>query len=120
MRRQICSWYDAAFADEPRIERVPMNPDCVPSRHLYQVLVDHRDDVVGRLQQAQIYPGVHYRDNTVYKMYSDQAGQCPAAERASNRLLSLPLHLRLSKDDVLRVSQALKNAVQELNLSSTL
>jgi dTDP-4-amino-4,6-dideoxygalactose transaminase len=94
---------------------VPMNPDCVPSRHLYQVLVDHRDEVVGKLQQAQIYPGVHYRDNTVYGMYSDQAGQCPAAESASNRLLSLPLHLRLTQDDVLRVSQALKKAVQELN-----
>jgi dTDP-4-amino-4,6-dideoxygalactose transaminase len=114
-RRQICAWYDAAFADEPRIERVRMNPDCVPSRHLYQVMVDHRDDVVGRLQQAQIYPGVHYRDNTVYSMYHDQAGQCPVAERASNRLLSLPLHLRLTQDDVLRVSQALKIAVQELN-----
>jgi dTDP-4-amino-4,6-dideoxygalactose transaminase len=115
VRRQICAWYDEEFDDEPRIQPVRMNPDCVPSRHLYQVLVDHRDDVVGHLQQAQIYPGVHYRDNTVYKMYHAQAGKCPAAESASNRLLSLPLHLRLTRDDVLRVSQMLKAAVQALN-----
>jgi dTDP-4-amino-4,6-dideoxygalactose transaminase len=112
-RRQVCAWYDELLADERRIERVPMAPDCLPSRHLYQVLIADRDAVVGRLQAEKIFPGVHYRDNTVYSMYRDQAGRCPVADRASNRLLSLPLHLRLTREDVARVAACLKAAVSQ-------
>jgi dTDP-4-amino-4,6-dideoxygalactose transaminase len=90
-----------------------MAPDCEPSRHLYQVLVDNRDDVVGALNQAKIYPGVHYRDNTLYSMYRYAHGTCPNAARASDRLISLPLHLRLTRDDVERVAHELKAAVRE-------
>jgi dTDP-4-amino-4,6-dideoxygalactose transaminase len=112
-RRQIAAWYDELLADEPRIERVPLAPDCVPSRHLYQVLVDNRDEVMAALNRAQIYPGVHYRDNTIYGMYHDAHGTCPNAARASDRLISLPLHLRLTREDVERVAHALKQAVRE-------
>ncbi len=112
-RRQIAAWYDELLADEPRIERVPMAPDCEPSRHLYQVLLDDRDEVVSALNRAKIYPGVHYRDNTLYKMYSAAHGTCPNAARASDRLLSLPIHLRLTHEDVQRVAHELKAAVRE-------
>jgi dTDP-4-amino-4,6-dideoxygalactose transaminase len=112
-RRQIAAWYDELLADEPRIERVPMAPNSEPSRHLYQVLLDDRDQVVSTLNRAKIYPGVHYRDNTLYSMYSNAQGTCPSAARASNRLLSLPIHLRLTQDDVARVSHELKAAVRE-------
>ncbi len=112
-RRQIAAWYDELLADEPRIERIPMAPDSEPSRHLYQVLLDDRDEVVSALNRAQIYPGVHYRDNTLYSMYSVAQGTCPRAAQASDRLLSLPIHLRLTHDDVARVAHELKAAVQE-------
>lgn len=111
-RRQVCTWYDELLADEPHIERIPIAPDCVPSRHLYQVLLDNRDDVVGALNQAKIYPGVHYRDNTLYSMYHEAHGTCPNAARASDRLLSLPLHLRLTREDIERIAHELKTAVR--------
>ena len=56
-RRQICAWYDDLFADERRIERIPTAVDCLPSRHLYQVMLDNRDKTVSTLQEAKIYPG---------------------------------------------------------------
>jgi len=112
-RRQIAAWYDELLTDEPAITRVPMVPDCEPSRHLYQVLVDHRDDVMGALNRVQIYPGVHYRDNTLYSMYHDAYGTCPIAAHASDHLISLPLHLRLTRGDVERVAHELKQAVRE-------
>ncbi|MCC7450158.1 MAG: DegT/DnrJ/EryC1/StrS family aminotransferase [Anaerolineae bacterium] len=112
-RREVCAWYDELLADEPRIERIPITPDCVPSRHLYQVLLDNRDEVVGVLNRAKIYPGVHYRDNTLYGMYRTAHGTCPKAAHASDRLLSLPLHLRLTRADVERVAHELKTAVRE-------
>jgi dTDP-4-amino-4,6-dideoxygalactose transaminase len=109
-RREIAAWYDEALAGAPAIERVPMAAGCVPARHLYQVLVDGRDAVMLKLNAASIYPGVHYRDNTVYRMYADGAGSCPRAARASDRLISLPMHLRLGRAEVTRVAQALRDA----------
>jgi dTDP-4-amino-4,6-dideoxygalactose transaminase len=110
-RRQLADWYDESLADEPSIHRVPVAPGCVSARHLYQVMVDHRDEVMLSLNQRQIYPGVHYRDNTYYAMYAYADNTCPRARQASSRLISLPMHLRLSYRDVQRVCQALKQAV---------
>ncbi|HLY29182.1 MAG TPA: DegT/DnrJ/EryC1/StrS family aminotransferase [Aggregatilineales bacterium] len=112
-RRKVASWYDELLADETRIERIPMAPNCEPSRHLYQILVDNRDEVMAALNRAQIFPGVHYRDNTLYRMYRSAQGTCPNAAKASDRLISLPMHLRLTRSDVERVAAELKLAVQE-------
>lgn len=109
-RRQIASWYDELLDGE--LARVPIAPGCEPSRHLYQVLVDNRDDVMVALNKQQIYPGVHYRENTIYRMYDYAVGTCPRADQASQRLISLPLHLRLSQADVDRVGRSLLNAVK--------
>ncbi len=109
-RREIAAWYDEALAPSTAIQRVPMAAGCVPSRHLYQVMVDARDAVMVTLNASGIYPGVHYRDNTVYRMYASSAGTCPRAARASDRIISLPMHLRLRREDVARVASALAAA----------
>jgi dTDP-4-amino-4,6-dideoxygalactose transaminase len=106
-RREVCAWYDELLAREPRIERVPIAPGCVSARHLYQVMVDQRDQVMLALNDSKIYPGVHYRDNTTYRMYAYARGTCPCSHRASERLVSLPLHLRLTYQDVQRIAQTL-------------
>ncbi len=110
-RRQLSTWYDKYLVNEPSIQCVPMAPDCEPSRHLYQIMVDQRDEVMLALNGQQIYPGVHYRDNTMYDMYKYAAGTCPRSRRASDTLISLPMHLSLSEQDVRRISQALKDIV---------
>ncbi len=111
IRRRLAGWYDRAFEGAGGVERIPMAPGCVPSRHLYQVLVDDRDRVVRKLNQRSIYPGVHYRDNTEFRMYRYAGGTCPRARRASERVISLPLHLRLERADVERVVAALLEIV---------
>lgn len=107
-RRQIAAWYDEELADVAAVGRVPMSADCVPSRHLYQILLDDRDGLMGHLNAAQIFPGVHYRDNTEYSMYAEAKGTCPRSMAASERLMSLPMHLGLSREDVARVGQEIR------------
>jgi dTDP-4-amino-4,6-dideoxygalactose transaminase len=63
------------------------------------------------LNNQQIYPGVHYRDNTVYRMYAYARETCPRSWSASERLISLPLHLRLTYADVQRICRALTATV---------
>ena len=52
------------------------------------------------LNENDIFPGVHYVENTQYRMYAYARGTCPKAEYYSERILSLPLHMRLRFEDV--------------------
>ena len=112
-RRQVCSWYDMLLKDTPQIQRIPMSPDCISSRHLYQIAVNRRDEVMLALNQANIYPGVHYRDNTLYRMYAYAQETCPRSMEASERIISLPLHLRLTYNQVEYICNNLKQIVSE-------
>lgn len=113
-RRQIAAWYDQLFADAPFVRTVPVPPGCESARHLYQIMVENRDEVMLALNAQQIYPGVHYRDNTAYRMYAYGQSTCPRAARASETLISLPMHLRLSYADVVRVANAVKSLSHKL------
>jgi dTDP-4-amino-4,6-dideoxygalactose transaminase len=113
-RRQIAAWYEANLSNIPGIEIVPTAPGCESSRHLFQVLVDYRDEVMASLNTMNIFPGVHYRDNTLYGMFSNSQ-PCPNARQASLRLVSLPMHLRLSYNDVLRVSQSFVDVIGQMS-----
>ena len=104
-RRTLCAWYDEVL--DGKVQRVPVRHGCESARHLYQILVDDRDEIMLGLNECRIFPGVHYRDNTTYPMYAGMRGTCPRAAYASDRLVSLPLHLRLTRDDVARVGAAL-------------
>lgn len=105
-RRQIASWYDDAFSKHhKRIKPIPVADGCESSRHLYMIEVGNRDELMLELNRNGIFPGVHYRDNTEYKMYSYGQGTCPVAHNMSLRTLSLPMHMKLTKEEVDKVAQ---------------
>jgi len=99
-RRQLAKWYDDAFEDSNMVHAVPVPDKCESSRHLYQIEIGNRDELLLALNRVGVYPGVHYRINTRYSMYKYAEGSCPVAEHKSKRLLSLPMHLELKKDDI--------------------
>ena len=99
-RHALARCYDEMFKNEPKIQIIgtPYADEC--SYHIYEIAVDNRDGLLEYLQENDIYPGVHYRDNTEYEMYSYDNGKCPNAHRMSNRIITMPLHMYLTKDDV--------------------
>lgn len=105
-RRDIALRYRAGFAAHPQVRTIPVESGCESATHLFQIRVTNRDEVMARLNDEAIYPGVHYRDNTHYRMFSYADGTCPAARLASEEIISLPLHLRLTDADVDRVIAA--------------
>lgn len=99
-RRELAKCYDAIFAKEPKVQVIgaPYADEC--SYHIYEIAVDNRDGLLEFLQQYDIYAGVHYRDNTEYEMYAYDHGKCPNANVMSNKILTVPLHMHLNKEDV--------------------
>ncbi len=103
-RRRIAGWYADALAGNSKIRLVPLAPDCESATHLVQVRVANRDEVIVSLNRNEVYPGVHYRDNTEYTMYAHAHGSCPRAHAASDEILSLPIHMRIVKQDVAMIA----------------
>jgi len=99
-RRQMCEYYEDRFK-ETGITSIKMHSSCaVPSRHLYQIVVSKRDELMSYLNTQGIYPGVHYRSNTSYKMYEHGVKNCPNAIKYSDTIITLPLHLHLTASDL--------------------
>ncbi|HPU02629.1 MAG TPA: DegT/DnrJ/EryC1/StrS family aminotransferase [Rhodoglobus sp.] len=111
-RRRISALYDSLLGGIDGIERVPMSTQCVPSRHLYQVRVADRDRVMMDLNERSVFAGVHYRDNTEYGVFAAYPAEVPHTRAASNSIISLPLHLGLSDEDVRYVAESLIESVR--------
>jgi UDP-2-acetamido-2-deoxy-ribo-hexuluronate aminotransferase len=86
--------------------------DCVWGQ--YTVFVDERDRVQAALQAAGVPTAVHYprplHRQLAYASYAPAPG-CPEAERAAQRVLSLPMSADLTESDQDRVIAALAAAV---------
>lgn len=114
-RREICKLYDEGFKNNNAIKIVKHNNKCESSRHLYQIMVNNRDNILEYLNNNNIFPGVHYKDNTQYEIYSYGFGTCPNAQKASSELISLPLHLYLTDQEVQYVVQTVNYAINKFN-----
>ena len=112
-RNEIANYYYEKLTTLNKISTIKTSDYCYrSSRHLFQIIVDKslsRDRLVEFLQTNDIYPGVHYRDNTKYDLYSSSNGSCPRAHDYSERILSLPLHLNLVKGDIDRIIDTINN-----------
>lgn len=108
IRRQQALEYSRRLSTE-KYGRIPMNPYCTPSRHLYQILVpaNHRNNIIKYARDNEVQLGVHYKCNTDYPMYTGQAKFVPAARNYSEELISLPIGPHLTEGDIDRVIEVL-------------
>lgn len=111
-RREISEIYDKGFLNKDLITPIPHNIECESSRHLYQIKVPNRNEVMEYLNANDIFPGVHYKDNTQYQMYSYAQGTCPNANKLSEEIISLPLHMFLTEEDIQKVIKTVIKAVK--------
>ena len=64
--------------------------------------------MIDELTDNEIYPGVHYIDNTNYPMYDYAKGTCPKAHKYNEQLITLPIHLKMNSYDCEKVVEIIK------------
>jgi len=105
--------YNERFAGESRITLPPEQPDITHARHLYVIrLTDRggtrRDEFVQNLRSRGIGATVHYDPLHLHPAYRDRfgtkEGMLPITEDIADSLVSLPLHSRLTDEQVARVT----------------
>ncbi len=113
-RRKLAKQYDEILGElSDKIGFIYFPQECIPSRHLYQITVEDREGLISYLNGNGISPGVHYVDNTEYRMYKDFYGRCPNAQYYSNHVLTLPSHLGILDEDVEYICQSIKEFMQD-------
>jgi len=115
-RNRIARRYKELLDDRIKYIEIDKYVD-VCSYHLFQIKVasNKRDDILNELYSHDIYPGVHYIDNTNYKMYAHARDTCPVAHEVSEQLITLPIHLGLTDDDIDRIINVInKEAIETI------
>lgn len=111
-RREIAEIYNKELKNIKGVTIIKHNSECMSSRHLFQIRVKNRDKVMELLNGLCISPGVHYKDNTEYDLYKESYGMCPYSHKVSKELITLPIHLNLTNDDCIKVTNTLKEVLK--------
>jgi dTDP-4-amino-4,6-dideoxygalactose transaminase len=117
----VVARYGQVFGANPGFQVPVERPDCVSAWHLYvlrlrpEVLGVDRNTFIDRLKALNIGTSVHYRPLHMMSFYATKYGfrpeDFPVAMDAYRRMVSLPLHPRLSDEDVQDVIDAVHEAV---------
>ena len=117
-RREIASRYTRAFREIPGVISPAVTADANPAWHLYPIQLDlvhlsaDRAQVFKALRAENIGVNVHYIPVHLHPYYRErfgyQGGEFPVAERAYDRLISLPMFHSMSETDVEDVIEAVR------------
>ena len=110
-RRQMVELYENELKTSAQIQMIGHDPSVVSSRHLFQIAVAKRDQLMEKLAGNGIYCGVHYIPNHRYGLYKPYHQDLPVTDRIADQLISLPLHLGLRDEDVKMISSEILKAV---------
>ncbi len=116
-RRQAAEWYYEQLQDVPVITfREEDRNEAV--HHLFVVQVSHRDKIQQNLQSQGIQTGIHYpvpiHKHECFESEPFATGKTfPHSEKQSAELLSLPMHPKLTREEVISVTDALKKCLNK-------
>lgn len=122
-RREVVDAYTSAFGGLPQLEIPVERPGVESALHIYalrlnldQLSIDRRQ-FIEELKARNIGASVHFIPNHLHPYYRDKYGfqptDFPVAYSNYQRLVSLPLHPRLSRADVEDVIEAVTDVVVE-------
>jgi perosamine synthetase len=118
-RREIARRYNNAFFNIPFVKPLGVNGDVFHAYHLYviRLILDGTDlsqeEIFHTLRESGIGANVHYLPVHLHPYYRNKfmttAGQCPVAEDAYTKIISLPIFQGLSFDKVDYVIECVKS-----------
>ena len=121
-REQVAALYNDAFKDEPALEIPTVQPYVQTAWHLYtlrlnldQLTID-RDQFIDEMSARNIGTSVHFIPIHLHSYYRNKYGYLPCSFPVAydnyRRLVSLPLHPKLSHSDVSDVIESVLDIVK--------
>lgn len=116
-RQSLAKEYSAILAEEPLITLFSHDYEKVVP-HIYVVILDpslDRSKLMGVLSESGIPTGIHYKPNHLLSFFHRKGIQAlPITEEYSSRLLTLPLHPELTRDDIKYITTQLRENLRNV------
>ena len=117
LRRESAEFYSNLLMDLKEIHLPTFYADSVHVHHLFVIQLDNRDQVMKKLEENGIGSGLHYPVAlNLQKAYSHlgfERGSFPIAEKAADRVLSLPMYPGLKKAQIEYTCESLAKIISE-------
>lgn len=108
-RREIAAFYDHELADVPDLMLPSAPAHYTHGYHQYTLRTENRSRLSQRMTEAGIGFGIYYpKLSFEYPHLSEFATPCPAANRATSEVLSLPLHPGLTQTELAEIVRILR------------
>lgn len=117
VKEVICQKYQKALQGIGGINFPDVLPHSKHARHLFTIWVDprRRDDILHRLQDAQIGVAVNFRAIHLLRYYVEtfgfKPGIFPVAERIGGSTISIPMYPKLTNEEAAYVIEKLRESV---------
>jgi UDP-2-acetamido-2-deoxy-ribo-hexuluronate aminotransferase len=113
-RDELSQFYDTHLAD---IVEIPFRHNNRQSAWAqYGILLDNRDDVAAKLKTEGIPTAIYYPRpmhlQSAYKEFGHGKGSLPVSELLSKRILHLPMHAYMAKEERDEIVRAIKRVCQ--------
>lgn len=116
-RQQNARLYKKYLDTVPGIDLPQERTGCPSVFHLFVVQTDNRDDLQKYLQENGVASGLHYpvplHLQDAYKFLGYKKGDFPAAEKAAQRILSLPMYPELTEKNIEYVCEKIKDFIKK-------
>ena len=118
-RREIVRRYDEACDSFGILHLNHQTENVDSSRHLYLIRVpgitsEQRNEIIRRMAERGVATNVHYKPLPMMTAYGRDCSGYPNAYDYYHDLISLPLHTRLSDEDVDYVCEAMTAVIKEI------
>ncbi|MBM4294153.1 MAG: UDP-4-amino-4,6-dideoxy-N-acetyl-beta-L-altrosamine transaminase [Deltaproteobacteria bacterium] len=121
-RQAIARRYGELLQNLPQVSLLAVRANRVHAYHLYVILLNLEDLKAGRdeiflaMREERIGVNVHYQPVHLHPYYRRRfqtgPGDCPVAEKAFQRILTLPMFPAMSDHDVDRVATSLAKVIR--------
>jgi dTDP-4-amino-4,6-dideoxygalactose transaminase len=121
-RREIAHFYFDSLGKNINIELPIIDPDVEPAWHFFPILVDpsQRSLIFEKLHESGIRVQVNYipvHTQPVFASLDYPTNCCPGANRFYAREISLPIHPKLTNQDLKRISNKVIDLVSDTNIT---
>lgn len=120
-RNEIVEMYEKALNEIKELRLPKVSNEIKSSWHLYIIRVTdksiNRKEVFDKLREKNIGVNVHYIPvywNPYYKKLGYKKGLCPNVEEVYKQIITLPLHPKMTNEDVEYTIKSLKDIIREL------
>lgn len=119
-RNELAKYYEQSLKDIKEIKIPHISSNMGSSWHLYIIrIIDskiNRKKVFDKLREKNIGVNVHYLPihcQPYYKKLGYSKGLCPVAEKIYEEIITLPIHPKISDEDVQYIVKSLKDIIEE-------